>query len=174
MVKDIAVDISPTQESNSKSFCIDEVGVKTLPGKIITDLDPSKRMNFASSVIRKSTKFIYFGLLTFNATSKQNSFFGPSTRTNSLNGTGGSWTATGLCLAMVLKEWARLKHTVIILRILNLKLEKFLNEKILRLRIFHWHDNRILWLHYLSIHQHDQRKFRKIKKGTKQINHILW
>ena len=97
MVKDIAVDISPTQESNSKSFCIDEVGVKTLPGKIITDLDPSKRMNFASSVIRKSTKFIYFGLLTFNATSKQKSVLTPSTISEILNSTGGG-SLNGDCL----------------------------------------------------------------------------
>ena len=63
------------------------MGVKTLPGKIITDLDPSKRLNLASSVLSEIPKFINFGLPSFNATDKPNIAFAPSTRAKSLNGT---------------------------------------------------------------------------------------
>ena len=52
--------------------------------------------------------------------------------------------ATSLRLSMVLKYLAILKHTVIILRNLNLKLEMFLSGEIFRLKIFHLQDNQIL------------------------------
>ena len=63
--------------------------MKSLPGEVVTDLDPSKRMNLASSVLSESRKCIDFGLLSFNATGKLKSVFALSTRAKSLNGTGG-------------------------------------------------------------------------------------
>ena len=55
-------------ERNLNCFCIGKMGVKSLPDEIVTDLDPSKRLNLAISVLSKSQKFIYFGLLSFNRT----------------------------------------------------------------------------------------------------------
>ena len=49
----------------------------------------------------------------------------------------------GWGIRMILKQWAKWQHTVIILIILNLKLEKFLSGK---RKIFHRHDKRIWWL----------------------------
>ena len=79
---------SPYQERNSTSFCTDKISVKSLPGEVVTDLDQSKRINFASSVLGESPKFIDFGLLSVNATGKPNSVFDPSTRAENLNDTG--------------------------------------------------------------------------------------
>ena len=42
-----SIDGSMAQESNSASFYTDKISVKCLPGEVVTDLDPSKRMNFA-------------------------------------------------------------------------------------------------------------------------------
>ena len=53
-----AIDGSPDQERNSTSFCINKIGVKSLPGEVVTDLDSRKQMNLASSVLGKSPKFI--------------------------------------------------------------------------------------------------------------------
>ena len=63
------------------------MGVKSLPGEIVADLDPSKRVNLANSIISESPKFINIGLLYFDATGKVNIDFAPSTRAKSLNGT---------------------------------------------------------------------------------------
>ena len=63
------------------------MGVKSLPGEIVTDLDPSKLVNLANSLISESKKFIILGLLSIDATSKVNTAFVPSTRAKSLNGT---------------------------------------------------------------------------------------
>ena len=57
-----SVDVSAAQERNCNCFCIEKMGAKSLPGEIITDLDPSRRVNLASSVLSESTKFIDFGL----------------------------------------------------------------------------------------------------------------
>ena len=65
------------QNRNSTSFYTDKISVKRLPGEIVTDLDPSKRMNFASSVLGESPKFMDFGLSSVNATGKPNSVFPP-------------------------------------------------------------------------------------------------
>ena len=43
-------DGSLAQEINLTSFYTYKISVKRLPGEVITDLDPSKRMNFTSSV----------------------------------------------------------------------------------------------------------------------------
>ena len=61
------------------------MGVKSLPGEIVTDLDPSKRVNLARSVLSKNPKFINFGLPSFNAKYKPNFAFSPSTRAKPLN-----------------------------------------------------------------------------------------
>ena len=82
-----SVDVSEAQKRNSNCFCIEKMGVKSLPDKIVTDLDPSKRVNLASSVLSESLKFINFGLPSFNTTGKPNFVFAPSTRADSLNGT---------------------------------------------------------------------------------------
>ena len=74
-----SIDIYLAQERNSTSFYIDKISVKCLPGEVVTNLDPSKRMNFASSILGESPKFIDFRLLSVNATGKPNSVFAPST-----------------------------------------------------------------------------------------------
>ena len=84
-----SVDGFAAQERNSTCFCIENIGVKSFPGKVVTDLDPSKPVNLVSSVSSQSPNFIDFGLSSFNATGKPNSVFAPSTRAKSLNGTGG-------------------------------------------------------------------------------------
>ena len=73
------------QERNSDFSCIEKVGVKSLPNKIIADLDPSIRMNLANSVLSKIPKFKNLGLLNFDATGKQNIDFTSSTEAKSLN-----------------------------------------------------------------------------------------
>ena len=73
-----SIDGSLAQERNLASFFTDKISVKRLPGEVVTYLDPSKRMNFESSVLGKSPKFIDFGLSSANAMGKPNSvFFSP-------------------------------------------------------------------------------------------------
>ena len=89
--------------------------VKSLPGEIITDLDPSKRVKLASVVIRKSPKFVNFGLLSFNATDKPSIAFTPFTRAKSLNGTerenlNGDWLASSHGFERVSKTTAYSNH----------------------------------------------------------------
>ena len=91
------------------------MGAKSLPGEIITDLDPSKRVKLASSVLSESTKFINFGLLSFNATDKPNIAFALSTRANSLNGTerenlNGNWLASSHVFERVRKTTEYSNH----------------------------------------------------------------
>ena len=62
-------------------------------------------------------------------------------------GTTSGMTCWGI--RMILRERAKQQHAVIILRILNLKLEKFLSGKH---KIFQRHKKRIWWLHYMKIH----------------------
>ena len=62
--------------------------MKSLPGEIVTDLDPIKRVNLASYVLSEIPKFINFGLPFLNSTDQQKSVFAPSTRAKTLNGTG--------------------------------------------------------------------------------------
>ena len=64
------------------------MGVKILPRKIVADLDPSKQVNLANSVLSESPKFINFGLLFFDATGKPKISLTPFTRDKSLNSTG--------------------------------------------------------------------------------------
>ena len=63
------------------------MNVKSLPDKIIADLDSSIWVNLENSVLSKSSKVIKLGLPTFDATGKLNIDFAPSTRVKSLNGT---------------------------------------------------------------------------------------
>ena len=79
-----------SQEINSTSFFTEKISVKRLPGEVVTDLDPSKRMNFASSVLGKSPKFVDFRLSSVNVTGKTNPVFSPSDRSESFNNTGGA------------------------------------------------------------------------------------
>ena len=63
--------------------------MKRLLDEVVTDLDPSKRMTFASYVLGNSPKFMGFGIYSVNATGKPKYVVAPSTRAESLNGTGG-------------------------------------------------------------------------------------
>ena len=63
------------------------MGVKSLLGEIVTDLDPSKRVNLASAVLSEIQKFIHFGLLSFNEMDKPNIAFSLYIRAKTLNGT---------------------------------------------------------------------------------------
>ena len=62
------------------------MGVKSLPGEIVADLDPSIWVNLVNFIISESPKFINIGLPTFDATGKPNIAFAPYTRAKSLNG----------------------------------------------------------------------------------------
>ena len=63
------------------------MGVKSLPDKIVADLDLSIWVNLVNSVLGEIPKFINIRLPTFDATGKQNINSAPSTRANPLNGT---------------------------------------------------------------------------------------
>ena len=83
-----SIDVSLVQELNLTSFYTYKINVKHLPDEVVNDLDPSKQMNFASSVLGESPKFMDFGLFSVNVTGKSNSVFAPSIRAEILNGTG--------------------------------------------------------------------------------------
>ena len=83
---DTYIEGSVTQERNSDFSCIEKVGVKILPDKIVADLDPSIRVNLANSVLSKIPKSKNLGLPTFDAMDICNLDFAPSTRAKSLNG----------------------------------------------------------------------------------------
>ena len=68
-------------------MCIEKVGVKSLPDKIVADLDSSIQMNLANSVLSKSPKFKSLGIPTVDATDMRNLYFAPSTRSKILNKT---------------------------------------------------------------------------------------
>ena len=63
------------------------MGVKSLPKKIVSDLDPSIRANLANSVLSERPKVKKLRLLAFDATVIHNTDFVTSTRAKSLNGT---------------------------------------------------------------------------------------
>ena len=63
------------------------MGVNSLPDEIVADLDLSKGVNLANSVISAIPKFINLRLLSLDATGKPNIAFDPSIRANSLKGT---------------------------------------------------------------------------------------
>ena len=91
------------------------MGVKSHPDEIVADLDPSKRVNLANSVISELPKFINLRLLSFDATGKPNISFVPSTRAKSLNGTGRGkfkldWLASRLDFERVSKTTACSNH----------------------------------------------------------------
>ena len=92
------------------------MGVKILPGGIVTDLYPSKRVNFVSSVLGERPKFMNFRLLSFNATDKPNSVFAPSTIAKTLNGTerenlNSDWLASSHGFERVSETTAYSNHT---------------------------------------------------------------
>ena len=63
------------------------MGVKSVLGEIVADLDPSKRVNLANSDISESPKFKILGLPSVAATDIRNIDFAPSTRAKILSGT---------------------------------------------------------------------------------------
>ena len=77
---DTPVDRSATKERNSDFLCIGKAGVKSLPNKIVADLDLSTRVKLVNSVLSKIPKFKNLGILTFDATSKKHTDFAPSNR----------------------------------------------------------------------------------------------
>ena len=68
-------------------LCIEKVGVKILPDKIVADLDLIICVNLANYVLSESPKFKNLGLPTFDATDIRNLDFAPSIRVKNLNGT---------------------------------------------------------------------------------------
>ena len=84
-----SIDESPAQERNPTPFFTGKSGVKCLPGEVVTDLDLSKRMNFASSIFVESPKLMDFGLSSINATGKPKFVLASSTRAEILNRTEG-------------------------------------------------------------------------------------
>ena len=84
---DTSFEVSATQETDSDFSCIEKVVVKSLPDKIVADLDTIIWVNLANSVPSKRTKFINLGLPTFDATGINNIDSTLSIRAKSLNGT---------------------------------------------------------------------------------------
>ena len=78
---------SATQERNLDLSCIEKVGVKSVLGEIVADLDPRKRVNLANYVLRKIPKFKSLRLPAVDATDICNLDFAPSTRAKSLSRT---------------------------------------------------------------------------------------
>ena len=76
-----------TQKMNSDFSFIEKLGVKSLPGEVVSDLEPSIRVNLANYVLSERPKFKSLGISTFDATDIRNLNFSPSTRAKSLNGT---------------------------------------------------------------------------------------
>ena len=74
---DTSVHGSATQERNSDFSCIEKVGVKFLPEKIVADLDLSIRVTLANCILSEIPKFKSLGLPTFNATDIRNLDFPP-------------------------------------------------------------------------------------------------
>ena len=83
---DTSVDGSAAQESYLNCSGIEKVGVKSLPGEIVADLDRRKWVNLANYIISKSPKLKILGLPSFDATGKVNIAFTLSTRSKPLNG----------------------------------------------------------------------------------------
>ena len=76
-----------TQERNSYLSCIEKVGVKSVLSEIVADLDPSKWVNLANSVLSEIPKFKSLGLPAVDETDIHNLDFTPSARAKSLSGT---------------------------------------------------------------------------------------
>ena len=137
-----SIEIYLAQESNSASFYTGKISVKRLPIEFVTDLDPSKRMNLACSVLGENPKFIDFELLFFDATGKPNSFFSPSTRAESLNDTdvgslNGDQLVSSHGAEVAVERVSETKAYSNHIKNLNLKLENVLSGKLFRLKIFH-------------------------------------
>ena len=84
---DSSVHRSATQERNLNLSCIEKVGVKSVLGEIVPDLDLSERVNLANSVLSESPKFKNLGLPAVGARDVSNLGFSPSIRAKSLSGT---------------------------------------------------------------------------------------
>ena len=67
--------------------CREKDGVKGVLDEIVPDLDPSKGVNLANSVLSDSPKFKSLGLPAVDATDIRNICFVSSIRANSLSGT---------------------------------------------------------------------------------------
>ena len=85
---DTSIHGSATQERNFNFSCIEKLGVKSVLGEIVPELDPIKQVNLANFVISESPKFKSLGHPAVNATDIRNIDFISSTRANSLAGTG--------------------------------------------------------------------------------------
>ena len=149
------------------------MGVKSLPGEIVADLEPSKRVNLANYVISKSPKFINLGLPFFDATGNPNITFAPSTRAKSLNGTGrenskDNWLASSHGFERVSKTTAYSNH------IKNSELETrevFERENIQTEDIPMTRQKDFV----TQLHDNPQTRSTEFSKmGTKQINQIQW
>ena len=81
---DARINGSPAKNSDSTSFFSNVVGLEAVSGEV-TDVDASKRMNFASNpVLGKTPKFVDLRFSTVNIEDKVNSVFIPVTRSEGL------------------------------------------------------------------------------------------
>ena len=87
---DTSIHGSATQERNLDLLCIEKVGVKIILGEIVANLDPSKRVNLANSVLSERPKFISLGHPTIETADIRNINFSTSTKAKNLNGFQGS------------------------------------------------------------------------------------
>ena len=69
---DASIHGSATQERYLNLSCIEKRSVKSVLGEIVPDLDPSKRVNLANSVLSESPKFKILGIPVVDSTDIRN------------------------------------------------------------------------------------------------------
>ena len=122
---------STTQERNLESSCIKEVGVKSIFPELRKEPDYSIRVNLANSVLSKNPKFIGTGHPTVETTYIRTINFTTYTRAKNLNRLQrGKETDDGMGYTHDFVTMSKTTAYLIILRILKLKLEKFLSGKL--------------------------------------------
>ena len=135
---------STNQERNLESWCIEEVGVKIIPPEIVKESNSSGWVNLANSFLNESPKFISLRHPNAETADIRNIDFATSTKAKSLYGLRRATERDDMLgYTHGLKLRAKRKLTVVMLRILNLKLGKFLSGKLGALKIFNGHYQRI-------------------------------
>ena len=97
---DAHINVSPAKNSDSTSFFNHVVGLEAVSVEV-TNVDASKRMNFASNpVLGKTPKFVDLRLSTVNTEDKLNSVFSPVTKVEVLNDHS-DWLASRHLIAVI-------------------------------------------------------------------------
>ena len=144
-----SIQVSATKERNYNLSCIEKLGVKSVLGEIVPELDPRKRVNLAKFVLSESPKFKILGHPAVNVTDTRNINFFFSARANSLSGTRKDNVSPSR-LGYTHDFETMSKTTAYRNHINNSEFETryYLSG---RRKLFHWHEKRIWWLFYTTI-----------------------